>query len=151
MRAVTPVARTLAEQALLYEGQGRSDPATMADALQRAYERLRWRLVVLVGSAGFAALFSRALRLAQEDFPALRDVTADAQSKGGLQRLDAFVTANAGDPAAAIAGLSAILAHLIGLLVTFIGEDIAVRLVYDAWPELGQDRSGDADGVEERV
>lgn len=151
MTAVAPRAQTLAEQVLRYEGWGGQDPAAAADALQRACARFRRRLVVLIGSIGFAALFSRALRLAQEDFPALQGLTFDAQGEGGLQRLDAYVTASAGDPAAATAGLSAILAHLIGLLIIFTDEDIAVRLVHEAWPELGKDSSGDAPGVEERV
>ena len=84
MSTPPPVAQKLAEQLLLYEGQGQAGPAATVGAVQRACVRLRWRLVVLVGSVGFAALFSRALRLAQEDFPLLQGVTADAQSDGGL-------------------------------------------------------------------
>lgn len=151
MTAVAPRARTLAEQVLRHEGWGGQEPAAAADALQRAYARLHRRLVVLIGSVGFAALFARALRLAQDDFPALQGVTLNAQSEEGLQRLDAYVTASAGDPAVATAGLAAILAHLIGLLIIFTDEDIAVRLVHEAWPELGQDGSGPAHSVEERV
>ena len=33
------------------------------------------------------------------------------------------------------------LAHIISLLGLFIGEDIAVGLVYDAWPEIAVDMS----------
>ena len=46
-----------------------------------------------------------------------------------------------GDVAAIEAGLSAILAHVIGLLITFIGEDLALRLVHESWPELASDQA----------
>ncbi len=151
MRTVAPVARVLADQIILGEAESTPNPAFVADALQRASARLRWRLVVLVGTTGFAALLSRAIRLAQEDYPDLKVVTLNASGDGVLRGLDVYVTATGADQTATTAGLLAIIAHLIGLLITFIGEDIAVRLVHEALPELGRATGIGASGVEKRA
>ena len=87
------------------------------------------------------------MHLAQAEVPALERVTVDALAtgaEGGLHGVREFARAS-GDAGAAEAGLSAILAHVIGLLVTFIGEDLALRLIRDAWPEL-PDGQGEAEG-----
>jgi len=138
-----PVARTLARRMLLHEAGGRAEPAALAEAAGRAEARLRGRLAGLIGLTGYTILVARAVRLARAEVPALEGVavdTGETGSDGSLHGVPAFARAS-GDAAVAEAGLSAILAHVIGLLITFIGEDLALRLVREAWPELASDQA----------
>jgi hypothetical protein len=142
MREVSPAARALARQLLLHEAGGQPEPAALAGAAERVDTRLRGRLTNLIGPTGYSTLVARAVRLAQAEVPALEGITVDAGdagAEGGLHGVREFALASGGDPGVAAAGLTAILAHLIGLLVIFIGEDLAVRLVREAWPEIAPD------------
>ena len=115
--------RALAQRLLVLEGplQGADDDPT-AQAM-RVFERLRVALARFAGSDSFASLVRRALVLARADEPALRQVSIKAN--GSLDGLEEI----AGDP------IVAIVAHFLGLLVTFIGEPLTLRLVRDAWPD----------------
>ena len=147
MPEMSPAAQVLARRMLRHETGGRAEPAALAEAAERADARLRGRLASLIGQTGYTTLVARAVRLAQTEVPALERVTVDALAtgaEGGLQGVREFARAS-GDAGAAEAGLSAILAHVIGLLVTFIGEDLALRLIRDAWPKL-QDGQAEAEG-----
>jgi hypothetical protein len=135
---MSPAAQVLARRVLQHEAGGRAELAALAEAAERADARLRGRLASLIGPTGYTALVARAVYLAQAEVPALERVTVDAlatEAEGGLHGVREFARAT-GDAGAAEAGLSAILAHVIGLLGTFIGEDLALRLIRDAWPEL---------------
>jgi hypothetical protein len=135
---MSPAAQVLARRVLQHEAGGRAELAALAEAAERADARLRGRLASLIGPTGYTALVARAVYLAQAEVPALERVTVDAlatEAEGGLHSVREFARAT-GDAGAAEAGLSAILAHVIGLLGTFIGEDLALRLIRDAWPEL---------------
>ncbi len=148
MPEVSPAARTLARHVLLYEAGGRAEPAALAEAAARADARLRGRLADLIGLVGYTTLVDRAVRLARAESPARERGAVDAgetgaEEEGGLRGVREFARASGGDPAVAEANLSALLAHVIGLLSLFIGEDLTLRLVRDAWPELahGPDES----------
>ncbi len=145
MPEVSPAPRALARRALLDDAGERPEPAALAEAIERADARLRARLVDLVGLTGYTALVARAVRLARAENPALDRVTVDtgADAEGTLRGVrEAVEAARArGDPRAAEAGLISILAHIIGLLITFIGEDLALRLVHEAWPEPAPDHA----------
>jgi hypothetical protein len=88
---------------------------------------------VVVGAAGYAALAVRALELAQERVPALADAPLALGTDGTLTGAREY--AMAVDAPAATDGLTAVVASLLGLLVTFIGEDLTQALVQQAWPE----------------
>ncbi len=133
---VSPLAQRLARQVLAHEGGEGGDSAAQAAAAERACARLGERLAGLIGHVGFQALLARALRLARDEVPTLALVTFDPWAVGALRGLPAFLAAQAGDPATATAGLTAILAQLIGLLVIFIGEPLTVRVVRGSWPDL---------------
>ena len=138
MPEMSPAAQVLARRVLRHEAGGRAEPAALAEAVERADARLRGRLASLIGPTGYTTLVARAVHLARAEVPALECVTVDAPAtgaEGGLHGVREFARAS-GDAGAAEAGLSAILAHVVGLLVTFIGEDLALRLVREAWPEL---------------
>jgi hypothetical protein len=150
MPEMSPAAQVLARRVLRHEAGGRAEPAALAEAAERADARLRERLASLIGQTGYTTLVARAVYLAQAEVPALEHVTVDALAtggdpaeggEGGLHGVREFAR-GVGDAGAAEAGLSAILAHVIGLLVTFIGEDLALRLVRDAWPELPDGQGG---------
>lgn len=120
---------------LRFEAGDRQDPEGIAMAAERASARLRARLAGLIGAAGYNALFARALRLAQADDPALERITFDGRLEMSLLGARDYARAHGAD---AGAGLTSIFARVIGLLITFIGEDMALRFTRDAWPEMAR-------------
>lgn len=141
--ATSPAADVLASRLLQYEAGGQQGAERLAEATERVFARLRRRLVVVVGVAGYEALAVRALQLAQERVPALGDAALTVGADGTLTGGREFAIAV--DAPAATDGLTAIVASLIGLLITFIGEDLTDGLVQQAWPEFVPD----ADSTEE--
>lgn len=135
MHEAAPETRDLAWRLLRQEAGGREEAAALAEASERVCGRLRQRLVGLIGGVGFAALFGRALRLARAEFPILAGVTIEEGADGCLQGVREFAAAHAAEPAVAGDALAAILAHFIGLLITFIGEALSLRLIGESWPE----------------
>ena len=93
----------------------------------RVFETLRVHLTRLAGADGFTSLLRRALTLAKAEVPALGNVKLAPD--GHLQGIEELA------PEAAIA----LAAHLVGLLETFIGKPLTVRLVREAWPEISLD------------
>lgn len=97
-----------------------------------ASEKLRPHLVALMGIIGYRALLARALALANADFPWMREVQVNSDSTcEGFEGLEARVK-----PDEFSEGSIVLLSHLLGLLVTFIGEELTLRLVHQAWPNL---------------
>jgi hypothetical protein len=94
----------------------------------RVTEKLRTSLIRFVGVDGLTALLRRSLALARADISLLQ--TARITADGRLEEVDEAVK----DDEAAMA----ITAHLLGLLVTLIGEPLTLRLTRDAFPEAGQ-------------
>ncbi len=94
-------------------------------------EKLRITLTKFAGPEGFTSLLRRALALASAEVPSLQNVKTGAD--GRLEGFEEIVAdkgaGGAGDEAAV-----AIIAHLLGLLVTFIGEPLTLRLERAAWP-----------------
>jgi excisionase family DNA binding protein len=148
MDELSPAARALARRLLLHEAGGRAEPAALAEAAGRAHGRLHGRLAGVIGATGFATLFARAVQLALPEHPGLRHLRVEAGPAGGLAGLAEFAAASAPEPAAAAAGLTAMFVNFIGLLGTFIGEDLALRLVRQAWPDVADDAfdAADAEG-----
>ena len=99
-------------------------------------EKLRIPLTRFAGAEGFASLLRRALVLASADVPSVQNLKVGPEG-----RLEGFAEL-AADPGAASAGSEAavaITAHLLGLLGTFIGEPLTLRLVREAWPDTSLD------------
>ena len=96
-------------------------------AVLRVSEMLRRPLSTLAGSSGFRSLLTRALTLAKAQVPGLSAVQVKAD--GSLEGCDLD-----NQDEAAEAGVI-LIAHLLGLLVTFIGESLMLSLVLDAWPD----------------
>jgi hypothetical protein len=99
-----------------------TEPATV-----RVYERLRRQLGAPVGVDGFQALAARALSLAKSESPRLSSVQLTAN--GGLSGLGAveFHTEADEDGEAGII----LIAQLLGLFLTFLGEATTLRLIED--------------------
>jgi hypothetical protein len=99
-----------------------TEPATV-----RVYERLRRQLGSPVGVDGFQALASRALALAKSQSPRLSAVQVTAN--GGLRGLGE-VESQAGADEDGEAGII-LIAQLLGLFLTFLGEATTLRLIED--------------------
>jgi hypothetical protein len=125
------VSRHLAWRLLNYEAAvgNTSDPTE--SAAFRVCEKLRRPLCSLAGVAGFRSLLSRALALARAEAPSLSTVQVGAD--GSLKGLDELGPQK--DEDMSKDGGAILIAQLLGLLLTFIGEGITLRLVQDVWPQ----------------
>jgi hypothetical protein len=131
-----PSTRDLARRLLAAEAASQSAADPRVPEAVRVCEKLRVSLTRLAGPDGFSALLRRALALARAEVPALHGITQKADgSLEGLEQLAAEAQDVAIDAAVAIT------AHLLGLLVTFIGEPLTMRLVREAWPDASCDES----------
>lgn len=122
--------RDWAQRLLAVEAASQSASAAHAHEAVRVGEKLRISLTRFAGADGFNSLLRRALTLAQAEVPALQTVKVAAD--GRLEGFEEIVAdaGNAGSEAA-----TAIIAHLLGLLVTFVGEPLTLRLAREAWPD----------------
>ena len=95
-------------------------------------EKLRITLIKLAGAEGFTSLLRRALALARAEVPSLQNVEIGADG-----RLEGFeeIVADKGAGAAGDEAAVALTAHLLWLLVTFIGEPLTLRLERAALPD----------------
>ena len=100
-------------------------------------EKLRIPLTKFAGADGFASLLRRALTLASADVAC----AAKRQDQARTARLEGFeqIVADKGTGAAGAEAAVAITAHLLDLLVTFIGEPLTLTLVREAWPDTSLD------------
>ena len=123
--------RDLALRLLAYESAAGKTSEPTEFAAFRVCERLRQPLITLTGVAGFRSLLSRALTLARAEAPSLSvvQVAADGSLKG-LDELEPQIDKEQARDEGAI-----LIAQLLGLLLTFIGEGLTLRLVQDVWPE----------------
>ena len=130
--------RNLAQRLLAYEAVGDENSAPSESAASRVCAKLRGPLITLAGVAGFRSLLSRALTLARAEVPSLSAVQVAAD--GSLRGLDELVSQT--DKEHARDGGAILIAQLVGLLLTFIGEGLTIRLVQDVWPEAAFDGRG---------
>jgi hypothetical protein len=125
--------RDLARRLLAYEAVAAETSVPTESAILRVFEKLRRQLCALVGIAGFWSLASRALTLARAEAPSLSAVELAAD--GSLQGLgEPQIDQNHAEEGGAI-----LIAQLLGLLLTFIGETLTVRLMQDMWPDAAFD------------
>jgi hypothetical protein len=125
----------LARRLLIYEAVAGENSEPAESAASRVCAKLRRPLVTLAGVAGFRSLLYRALALARAEAPSLSvvQVAADGSLKG-LDELKPQIDKDQVRDGGAI-----LIAQLLGLLLTFIGEGITLRLVQDVWPEAAFD------------
>jgi len=126
-----PESRYLAQRLLTYEAGAGQNSQPAESAAFRVCAKLRRPLTAFAGVAGYRSLLSRALTLARAEAPSLSAVQVAAD--GSLQGLDELEPQI--DKERARDGGAILIAQLIGLLLTFIGEGLTLRLVQDVWPE----------------
>ena len=120
------VKRTLVDAA----GTAQPDHAQLASAFETLCRRPRDRLQPLFGTAAVNALFLRSVHIASVEFPWLGGTLAknmDSCSVNGnttLANLDVNTVHE---------GLATVLASNIGLLNGFVGEDLVLPLMQQAW------------------
>jgi hypothetical protein len=132
MSRATPEMRSFARRLIALDGKGgQSSEAKLPVAFQ-VCEKLRPHFGTLMGKAGFRALLSRALVVAHAEVPHLHVLQVNASgSVEGLEELEARVDSEGINEAGVV-----LVAHLLGLLVAFIGENLTMRLVGEVWPKL---------------
>jgi hypothetical protein len=137
MKQATPAARDLARKLLTQEADGNAPSETDAHAALRTFEKIRLHVAKLVGAAGFQALLARALALAKAEVPWLEAVRV--QADGSLEGFAEAAQQQNADVAAQ--GSATLLAQLLGLLITFVGNYLTLRLMCDIWPDACQNDS----------
>jgi hypothetical protein len=121
---INPKIRDLARQLLSFESTAENLSDANTSAVLMVSEKLRRPLTTLTGTAGFRSLLMRALTLARREAPMLDEV--HVKEDGSLEGLNGEET-EAG---------AVLISHLVGLLETFIGEPLTLRLLNDIWPNL---------------
>ena len=122
-RSVTRFVKAVARAELSRDG-GAED----SGVAQRITMRLHKELGKLIGPAGIDVLLARSVVLARRDHPVLAGITA---GPGGTL---AGLGEAALEGAELQEGAIAIVAHFMELLVSLIGEDLAMDLVRGVWP-----------------
>ena len=123
-----PQTRDLAQSLIDNEGAAGNTSEPMEFAAFRVCETLRRPVCALAGDDGFRSLLSRALALARAEAPILGAVQVAAD--GSLQGLDEL--GRQIDKDQVREGGVILIAQLLGLLLTFIGEAMTSRLVTSA-------------------
>ncbi len=128
MTQVSAAATEAARQFWAHDGLDAGGPEEMAAAAEQGCARLRAVLTRWIGSDGYRALVDRALEQARAEHPAIAGLQCQA---GDVQGVAAAV----GEHGAAEVreGILALVARLIDLLSRLIGEEMATRLVEQAW------------------
>ena len=139
MKGTDPRLRALAYQILKQELDRGESGATDA-TLEREYQRLYDALVGLVGEVGFQALLLRAAHLAGPELGWLAKVLGSASANVPARELAEL--ARGQQVALTFDCMTTLFAHLIGLLFTFIGDDLTMRLVRRTWTGISAPDSG---------
>jgi hypothetical protein len=119
--------RELARRLVASETKASTKSLQTEPATVRVYERLRRQFRAPVGVDGFQALASRALALAKSESPRLSAVQITAN--GGLRGLGEVESQMDMDESGQ-AGII-LIAQLLGLFLTFLGEATTLRLIED--------------------
>jgi hypothetical protein len=129
--SATAKLKTLSRQLLGCETAPGKSAAAGGAVDFRVCEKLRLPLGKLMGVGGFHALLSRALVLARAEVPwlAMLEIKADGSLEGRAE-----IETQVGRDEFAL-GEVELVAHLLGLLVTFVGPALTLALVREAWPE----------------
>jgi len=131
MERTFPARHDLAQRLLTIEAAS-TPPAGQASSHEtgRVVEKLRLALTRFAGSAGFSALLTRSLALAKADLPGGAEALKSVKllPNGSLEGFPG--SPGGGEREAGIA----LIACLLGLLVTFLGETITLGLLNEAWP-----------------
>lgn len=125
---LSPQTLDLARRLLACEVVAGETSVPKESAVFRVSEKLRPPLCALAGVASYRTLFSRALMLAKAEAPGLDAV--QVAEDGSLQGLEVEPQNGNGRAESGVI----LIAQLLGLFLTFIGETLTLRLVQDVSP-----------------
>jgi hypothetical protein len=133
----SPEFHDLAQRFVAFETAHFNASDDVVDAAVQIIGKVRLRLIKLAGIEGFRSLLMRALALARAQAPALQKLQVGAD--GSLQGPPEIEP----HPSSGTTGQNGIIlvAHLLELLVTFIGETLTLQLVRDIWPDASINRA----------
>lgn len=133
----SPEFHDLAQRFVAFETARVNASDEVIDAAVQIIEKLRLHLIKLAGVEGFRSLLMRALALARAQAPALQSlhVGADSSLQGPHETELHSLMGTTGQDGIIL------VAHLLELLVTFIGETLTLQLVRDIWPDAYINRS----------
>jgi len=123
-----PMIRDWARKLIASEADADSPSAQTELATLRVYEKLRRQFCAPVGVDAFQALASRALSLAKSQFPSLSAVSVTAT--GDLRGVGEVETPLSGVEDGEV-GIT-LIAQMLRLFITLLGEAATVRLIEDA-------------------
>jgi hypothetical protein len=123
---------TLAQWLLTTEMSADDASSGESAAVGRVFDKLSQRLALLITPIGAEALLARAVHLSRKQFAFLDDIQALPKEASLIHRLRE--AAASVEPRQAHEGVVLVLATLIGLLESFIGQDLTWRLLGDVWP-----------------
>ena len=123
MNSATPAIQDLARRLIALEAMCDAGSIAGRSEAVRVCEKLRAPLAKFLGLDGYRSLMARALAMAKAETLSLGPV--QVQLDGSLDGI------GQNDAEAAVV----VLVHLLGLLVTFVGERMTRRLVLDVWPD----------------
>ncbi len=141
MNTPAPAIQNLARLLIALEAAHEPSNGQFGGAL-RTCDKLRTPLARLAGVGGFRSLMARALALATAEVPGLKSVLVKPDgSLEGFETAQVHPSSGLGvDPGVVV------VAQLLGLLVTFIGEPLTLHFVRDAWPNASFDASENGSG-----
>lgn len=123
MNSATPAIQDLARRLIALEAMCDAGSTAGRSEAVRVCEKLRVPLAKFLGIDGYRSLMARALAMAKAETLSLGPVQVQLDgSLDGIGKKDA--------EAAVV-----VLVHLLGLLMTFVGEGMTLRLVLDGWPD----------------
>lgn len=125
--------RKLAQWLLAAEMTDTVAPEALPEAAERVCQKLGVRLARLITLPGFRVLVGRAVHLAAAEFSFLSAVHVGDPPGKWLEGLSEPILSV--EPAQAGAAVTAIVASILGMLNTFIGEELVLRLLRDVWPD----------------
>jgi hypothetical protein len=139
---ISPKTRDLAQQLLIYEANAGKNSTPTESLTLCTYEKLRQCLVSFAGVASFQSIAVRALVLAQAEVPGLCAVHISAEgSLQGLGDVEFQTILDKDLPASQKAGEDPpgeaeviLVACILGLLLTLLGEALTLSLLRNAWP-----------------
>jgi hypothetical protein len=137
LNAVSTSRADLASWLLAQELGDEPDTAGLLAAGSRVCHKISLRLARRVSADGAHAILSRALHLARATYPILEGVRVSHAPDTGLEWLKTRpADENELDASEVRQGLLAVVSTLVDLLVRFIGEELAWRMMREVWPDL---------------
>jgi hypothetical protein len=132
MSHATPRIRYFAKLLIAHEAGNHDSSRTEIQTAFGVIRKLRPVLEELMGNTGFRALVSRSMLLAEEEVPGLGGARMNAD--GSLEGFEESQVKTG--PEESSEGGAVMLAWMLGLLGSFIGELLTMQLVLEVWPDL---------------